>query len=158
MMMNIRRALVKDVDGIMMLLKEVLLTHHNIRPDLFKEEGSKYTREELVEIISDDSKPVFVAVGEDDTVLGHCFCIMDDHLGPSWTGFKSLYIDDLCVHTECRGQHIGKELYGYVKEYARQQGCYNISLHVWEGNDGARAFYEQLGMEAYMTGMETILG
>ncbi|MBQ2566211.1 MAG: GNAT family N-acetyltransferase, partial [Bacteroidales bacterium] len=66
------------------------------------------------------------------------------------------YIDDLCVHEKARGQHIGKALFEYVKAFAKEQGCYNITLHVWEGNPGARAFYESLGLKPQYISMEML--
>lgn len=57
--------------------------------------------------------------------------------------FTTLYIDDLCVDENSRGQHVGRKLYEYVLNYAREQGCYDVTLNVWEGNDNARAFYEK---------------
>ncbi len=43
----IRRARKEDIPGINHLLAQVLLVHYNVRPDLFKEKGQKYTEEEL---------------------------------------------------------------------------------------------------------------
>ena len=48
----IRLANEKDIPEIFKLLQEVLLVHHNIRSDLFKEKGSKYTVDEFKEILS----------------------------------------------------------------------------------------------------------
>ncbi|MBP3206338.1 MAG: GNAT family N-acetyltransferase, partial [Lachnospiraceae bacterium] len=49
------------------------------------------------------------------------------------------------------------ELYDYVIAYARQLGCYNVTLHVWEGNERARAFYDRMGFGIQKTLMEKIL-
>ena len=69
----------------------------------------------------------------------------------------TLYIDDICVDASVRGQHVGKALYDYVIAYAREIGCYNVTLNVWECNPGARKFYEAMGMVPQKTGMEKIL-
>ena len=60
--------------------------------------------------------------------------------------FKSLFIDDLCVDQEARGQHIGESLFEYVKSEAKQLGCYEVTLNVWAGNTPAEKFYEKMGM------------
>ncbi|WP_304648674.1 N-acetyltransferase, partial [uncultured Dubosiella sp.] len=70
---------------------------------------------------------------------------------------ETLYIDDICVDEQARHQHIGKALYDFVLAYARERGCYNVTLNVWSLNPGAQAFYESLGMKPYKIGMETIL-
>ncbi len=49
-------------------------------------------------------------------------------------------------------------LYEHVKAEAKRLGCYNITLNVWAGNDGAQKFYEAMGMKPRKTMLETILG
>ena len=53
--MVIRRATNEDIEGLNKLLLQVLMVHHNGRPDLFKANTKKYTDEELVAIIADDN-------------------------------------------------------------------------------------------------------
>ena len=155
--MVIRRAEDKDIDRILELLLQVCNVHADIRPDLFIHDGTKYSREDLHEIIIDDDRPIFVAV-EDDNVLGYCFC---QYKGPATSKcikpFSQLFIDDLCVDESARGKRVGRQLFEYVKEEARRLGCYEVSLNVWEGNDAARKFYEKMGMKPKETQMEIIL-
>ena len=156
--MIIRRAKNTDMPGINKLLEQVLMVHHNGRPDLFKSGAKKYTDEELAEIIVDDSKPIFVAVDEAGTVPGYAFCIFQQHINNNiLTDVKTLYIDDLCVDEELRGQHIGKQLYEYVLAFAKEQNCYNVTLNVWACNESAMRFYEKCGLVPQKVGMEKIL-
>ena len=69
----------------------------------------------------------------------------------------TLYVDDICVHEKARGEHIGSALFEYVKAFAREKGCHNITLHVWECNPAARTFYESLGLKPQYTSMEMVL-
>lgn len=156
--MNIRRATAADMEGINKLLYQVLMVHHYGRPDLFKPGGKKYKDEELLEILQDDSRPIFVGVDEKEEVLGYAFCMITENRGSTiLTDIKTLYIDDLCVDEEKRGMHIGKQIYEYVKAYAKEIGCYNVTLNVWTCNESAMKFYEKLGMLPQKIGMETIL-
>lgn len=157
--MNIRRAKEKDMDRINELLRQVCMVHHIGRPDLFKGDNNrKYTNEQLIEIIHDDQRPIFVAVDEADRVAGYAFCIFQQHMNDNiLTDIKTLYIDDLCVDEEIRGQHIGKLLYTHVLEFAKGQGCYNVTLNVWSCNETAMRFYEKCGLKPQKVGMETIL-
>ena len=152
----IRRAENRDIPKIMDLLLQVLTVHHDIRPDYFKPDCRKYTEPELQAIIVDDTRPIFVY--DDNGVEGYCFCILqetkDDNV---LCDKKTLYIDDLCVDTSVRGMRIGKQLYDYTKKYAKEIGCYNLTLNVWEGNDSARAFYDRQGLKPLKTTLETIL-
>lgn len=155
--MIIRRAEMKDTDTIKKLLSQVLMVHHNGRPDIFKANCRKYTDGELKELICDDLKPIFVAEDE-GTVLGYCFCIIKETVNDNiLMDTKSLYIDDLCVDETARGKKVGSALYGYVKEYAKKIGCSSVTLNVWECNTGAKAFYEKMGLSPQKTIMEEIL-
>ena len=62
--MEIKRADTRHLSGLNSLLLQVLTVHHNGRPDLFKGNTRKYTDEQLVEMLKDDSNPIFVAVDE----------------------------------------------------------------------------------------------
>lgn len=156
--MIIRRAEEKDMDGINKLLCQVLMVHHNGRPDLFKGNVKKYTDKELLEIIRDDRKPIFVGVDDNEAVLGYAFCVFRQHINDNiLTDIKTLYIDDLCVDENIRGQHIGRQLYEYVLAFAKESGCYNVTLNVWSCNEDAIQFYEKCGLVPQKIGMEKIL-
>jgi ribosomal protein S18 acetylase RimI-like enzyme len=73
------------------------------------------------------------------------------------THIKTLYIDDLCVDEAVRGQHVGSTIYQHVLSYAKELGCYNVTLNVWACNENAMRFYEKCGLKVQKTGMETIL-
>jgi len=155
---NIRRAEIKDIPGINKLLGQVLLVHHNGRPDIFKEIGQKYTDEQLSELIKKTEDPIFVYEDDDGTILGHCFCQTNvKEEGPSTFAYKNLYIDDLCVEETARGKHIGKQLYEFTKKFAKENGYYNVTLHAWECNPKAVGFYQHLGLKIQQYTLEEIL-
>ena len=151
----IRRAEIKDIPGIISLLHQVNMVHHVLRPDLFKPYTTKYNEQELEALMGDDSKPIFVF--EDGGVLGHAFCMITEVKGDKLLqDIKTLYIDDICVDENARGQHVGKALYEYVRDYAASIGCNNITLNVWDGNDAALSFYKNMGMKVQKTTMEIV--
>ena len=155
--MNVRHATNNDMDKIKDLLSQVLEVHHNGRPDIFKSGCRKYNDDQLIEIIADSQRPVFVA--EDDSgVLGYAFCVIKQTVGDNvLTDMKTLYIDDLCVDENARGKKVGTVLYEYVKTYAAEIGCYNLTLNVWECNPSAKRFYEKMGLVPQKTVMELVL-
>ncbi|MCR5777790.1 MAG: GNAT family N-acetyltransferase, partial [Lachnospiraceae bacterium] len=98
------------------------------------------------------------SVDENNYVEGYAFCVVQQHIGDNiLTDIKTLYIDDLCVDENIRGKHIGSKLFNYVKEYAKNEGFYNLTLNVWALNDNAKRFYEAMGLVPQKIGMETIL-
>ena len=155
--MQVRFAQEKDLPRIHTLLEQVNLVHHQGRPDLFKL-GRKYTDEQLLAIMEDRGRPILVAADETDQVLGYAFCIFQQHVDDNiMTDIRTLYIDDLCVDETLRGRHIGKTLYDAVLAFAREQGCYNVTLNVWSCNPSAMKFYEAQGLKPQKVGMEVIL-
>lgn len=155
--MVIRFAENQDVAGILALLRQVGRVHHELRPDLFRDKAQKYGPSQIIAMLNDPGNPIFVAV-EEDKVLGYGFCrsvCHDKH--PVLTEVTSLYIDDLCVDENCRGQGIGKAIYAEILRYGKMRKCYNVTLNVWACNENALKFYESLGLKPQKIGMETIL-
>ncbi len=156
--MTIRKAKNSDLEGIKSLLLQVLTVHHNGRPDIFKGNCRKYTDEQILEIISNNHTPVLIAADENDRVMGYAFCIFQQHTDSNiMTDIKTLYIDDLCVDENIRGKHIGSSLYNAVLDFAKENGCYNVTLNVWTCNESAMKFYEKMGLKPQKIGMEKIL-
>ena len=129
--MQIRRATLTDIDGINKLLYEVHKVHS-------------------------DNRPIFVYVDNDD-ILGYTFCVFIKNNSNSLTDILTLYIDDLCVDENARGKKVGTTLYNYVLQFAKDAGCYNVTLNVWACNNSALKFYEKCGLSVQKIGMEKIL-
>ena len=111
----IRRAEVKDIDAILDLLLQVLMVHHNGRPDLFKPDCTKYNHDELEEIIKDDLRPIFVYDDAENGVVGYAFCVHQEHPDDNvLTPIKTLYIDDICISENFRRHGVGKSILDYA--------------------------------------------
>ena len=154
--MNVRRAQITDIEQIVKLLYQVQKVHSDKRPDLFIPGKKIYTAEELIQIIPNDKRPIFVA-DENGVVLGYAFCIFQHNGSNSMQTFDTLYIDDLCVDKNARGKKIGSAIYNYVVDFAKKSGCYNLTLNVWACNENAQKFYKKCGLKVQKYGMETIL-
>ncbi len=156
--MKIRKAEKKDIPRILTLLGQVLQIHAEIRPDIFISGTTKYTSCELEELLKQEDTPIYVAVNEDDLCIGYAFCqLKEQPFSNNMVPFKSLFIDDLSVDRQARGQHIGEGLFEYVKQQAKELGCYEVTLNVWAGNTSAERFYEKMGMKTKERQMEYIL-
>ena len=144
--MLIRRAEISDIPDILRLLVQVCNIHQDIRPDIFKRDGVKYTESDLMELLCDEARPVWCAV-EDEHFLGYCFCQWKEYRDSSVsTDRKELYIDDLCVDETARGNGVATALFRHVTAVAKAEGAKFITLNVWEGNSALR-FYEKMGMK-----------
>lgn len=152
----IRRATVADIPALQQLLGQILRVHHEARPDLFKAEGSKFTDAELEVLIKTNDRPIFV-YEDDGQILGHLFLEKKRSNGSVEAPVKTMFIDDLCVDEAGRGKGIGQAMYDFALEYAKQEGCYHLTLNVWNDNQSALAFYEKQGMKPLYTQMEVKL-
>ena len=130
MNMIIRKAQKSDMKSLIDLLYQVQKVHSDVRPDLFVEGARKYKDNELLEILEDETKPIFVAE-KDNIVVGYAFCIVSSPISNCLKPIKNLYIDDLCVEKNYRKNHIGTALYEYVIAYAKEIQCHNVTLNVW---------------------------
>ncbi|KAL1406171.1 Peroxygenase 1 [Vanrija albida] len=63
----------------------------------------------------------------------------------TWLGVPGLYLEDLYVVPEHRGGGLGKTLFGYLGEVAKERGCQRVE---WRWNTPSKDFYEKrLGSE-----------
>ena len=152
--MLIRPAKKDDIDGLLALLHEVLEVHAKEYPKIFIPGTTKYSKEELLQLIEEDDKTLILVAEEDGKVIGHAFLkIIDNPATRNTYASKVLYIDDICVDDAARGKHVAKTLFEEVRKYAKEEGFDRIELNVWEKNTVAKAFYESVSMKPLKTTM-----
>ncbi len=64
---------------------------------------------------------------------------------PMFVPRRWLVVENVAVLEAYRGMGVGRALMQHAHEWARGQGLAEVELTVWEFNEGAVAFYEQLG-------------
>lgn len=153
----IRQATTSDIPRLLSLLEQVLQVHHRLRPDLFKGQGGKFSQQDLEEMLLDDKRPIFVYEDDKGEVQGHLFMILEEDQSPAMLPHKTLFIDDLCVDETARNQKIGEQLYQFALAKAREWGCYNLTLNVWNANQAALRFYQRMGMLPQEMRMEALV-
>ena len=65
-----------------------------------------------------------------------------------------VYVDDFCVKSNFKRNGIGKLLFSHIVDYAKAESATSLQLNVWEFNQDAIKFYEQLGMSTRNRRME----
>jgi len=154
---EIRFAKQEDIPQLLNLLEQIGRLHYQGRPDIFRQDAQKYDAQALQALLADANRPILVAA-ESDKVLGYAFCIRKEVSNdPVLADEVSLYLDDLCVDSEARGQGIGGKLYEACKNLGIQMGATRLTLNVWGFNASALRFYEKCGMEKQRIYMETPL-
>jgi GNAT superfamily N-acetyltransferase len=66
----------------------------------------------------------------------------------SWVG-KSIYLDDVYVKPEYRGQGIGKQLMEKLLETAKREDCKRLQWQVSDWNEHAIEVYKKMGAELH---------
>ena len=152
--MNIRAAIKEDIPRLIDLLTQIRMVHAELRPDLFDKDVTKYNDKELNKMINDNNCPIYVAV-IDNIVVGYAMC--QKRYQSNLIAKKVIHLDDLCVDENYRHQGIGEALFNFVKEIAKNDGCYEITLNSWPGNEAATNFYKKMGTKIRSVVLEYIL-
>jgi ribosomal protein S18 acetylase RimI-like enzyme len=97
---------------------------------------------------------VFVAE-EENNIIGYCVIQINEIKNHFiFHDMKSIEIMDFCVDEKYRRKGIGKKLFETVKNLAKENNVNYIELGVWEFNQNAKKFYEQMGMKTRISRME----
>jgi diamine N-acetyltransferase len=150
--MNIRIANLMDIEKILFLENQVFELHSKARPDWIGKNPLTY--DSIKNIIESNNGKIFIAE-DNNEIIGHCIInireIKNHHM---FHDMKNIEIDDLCVDEKHRKKGIGKKLFEKVKTYSKENGINFIELMVWEFNENARKFYENMGMKIRINRME----
>lgn len=119
--------------------------------------SEKFEREKCCNGIVADDKDYFsdkkVAIAKvDDTVVGYCygkFEIKEKSTSKFKKGDKSFYIEELYIDRPFRNNEIGRTLYRFMENYAKENGCDLIETTAVSKNyKSLLSFYiDQLDME-----------
>ena len=152
--MKIKKKKKEDRKQIIPLLEQVSRLHIKRRADIFKTKKYQDIDKYALELISNKEKITFVAEQE-NKILGIIVLKIKEvknHI--NLKDSKTLWVDELCVNKENRGEGIGKQLINKAKEIAKELNCIRLELNCWEMNKEATAFYEKQGMQTQRRIME----
>ena len=152
--MKIRKIQKEDRKQIIPLLEQVSRLHIKRRADIFKTKKYQDIDKYALELISNKEKITFVAEQE-NKILGIIVLKIKEvknHI--NLKDSKTLWVDELCVNKENRGEGIGKQLINKAKEIAKELNCIRLELNCWKMNKEAIAFYEKQGMQTQRRIME----
>lgn len=131
---TIRRAEEKDFEAVLDLIKELAAFENAAEKVLNTVEQMKAEQ---------DLFQCWVAETSDKEIVGMALFYWVYY---TWVG-KSLYLDDLCVKQQCRGQGIGSALLKKIFEVARENNCKRVRWQVLNWNDPAIELYTKCGAE-----------
>lgn len=136
---EIRPACVEDVPQILALIREladfekmsddVVATEESLRQSLFG-------KRPYAEVVMAES------AGE---VKGFALFF---HNFSTFIGRPGIYLEDLYVRTEARGQGLGRILLAHLAKLAVERHCARLEWCVLDWNEGAIRFYRRLGAQS----------
>jgi GNAT superfamily N-acetyltransferase len=137
-MTDIRFATPDDVSTIMRFVRELA--------EFEREADKVVATEELLHEAMFGERPVAEAViaEQDGQPLGMALFF---HNFSTWTGWRGLYLEDLYVTPEARGQGVGAALLRHLAGIAVDRGCTRFEWAVLDWNEKAIDFYKAMGAQ-----------
>lgn len=132
----VRRARRDDVATILGLIKDLAV--YEREPD-----AVHATEEGLAEALFGPEPAVHAHVAEVDGVV-QGFALWFRSFS-TWEGVHGIYLEDLYVRPEARGQGLGTALLGTLATHAVERGYARVEWAVLRWNTPSIAFYESLG-------------
>jgi GNAT superfamily N-acetyltransferase len=132
MSITIRKTEPKDYPAVLDLIKELAL---------FERAPEKVTN--TVELMEEEDEYFhsIIAENEDGEIVGMAIYFFAYY---TWVG-KSLYLDDIVVKEQFRGNKIGTKLLDKVIEFGKENKCKRIRWQVLDWNINAIEFYRKYG-------------
>ncbi|QQQ28991.1 GNAT family N-acetyltransferase [Chryseobacterium indoltheticum] len=137
LIINVRKAEASDSDKIWILMKELAVFEHYIdsfaiTPEIVLESGFKKSPPDFYSIVAEHDS---VIVG----MLVYYFLPYTAQNKPS------IYLKELYVDQNYRGQKIGEQLMVALRTEAENNNCGQIKWTVAPWNEAGKKFYERLG-------------
>jgi GNAT superfamily N-acetyltransferase len=137
--MSIRPANINDTDEILAMIYELAL--YEKAP-----EEAKATHEQIIESFFSDDPKVFCEIVEvDGVVAGFAIWFLNYS---TWQGKHGIYLEDLFVRPQYRGQGFGKALLKHLAAICDERGYGRFQWWVLDWNQPAIDFYKSLGAVA----------
>lgn len=131
---TIRRARREDCEAIIALIQELA--------DFEKMPDGPQIDHKTLERDGFDGQPLYLCnvATFDEKVIGYT---LSYYTYSTWHG-KSMYLEDICVTSDFRGQHVGFLLLKAVAKEAIENDCYKLDFVVLNWNP-AQEFYKKYG-------------
>ncbi|USQ15468.1 GNAT family N-acetyltransferase (plasmid) [Legionella lytica] len=136
---KIKSATIGDVPLILQFIKE-LAEYEKLSHEVVA------TEEQLKETLFGERSPAEVILGYlDDRPVSFALFF---HNYSTFLGRAGIYLEDLFVRPEARGQGVGKTMLAYLAQLAKDRNCGRLEWSVLDWNETAINFYKSLGAKA----------
>lgn len=145
---QIREMKLDDYNEIDRLMSQVHQIHVDGRPDLYVDVDHVYSYDLFKEMVKNQDMITILAENNKEEKPHVCgICIVSMRSKTCMVKRRTAYMEDLCVDETYQKLGIGKKLYLYAKEKAKEMGAERLDLMVWGFNEKALDFYKHMGMK-----------
>jgi GNAT superfamily N-acetyltransferase len=147
--MEVRRATLDDVLGMVELWKEFMDLHAALQPFWTRDpRGHEAWTGFARQHVEDADKLALVAV-EDGQTIGYALAAVLEY-PPVLTTSRYGMIRDTAVTAAHRGRGAGRALCEAMEQWFRARGVRHVELHVSTANAGARRFWRRMGFDDFV--------
>lgn len=144
-MMQLKRT--EDAAWIATLNRPIHEHHLQLAPAFFAAYDHASMEAAFSEMMARDDYHFFTAEIEDDVIGYVCFQERVSEANAFRQAVRTLYVHQISINPEAKRQGYGRLVMAEVERYAIRHGFPSIELDYWSVNEGAAAFYGQLGFE-----------
>lgn len=150
----VRPAVYEELARINEIRRFVNDVHVNGRPDTFRPGFSPELEQILYKRFETENWVILAAVLEDEIAGFASVEYLDRPESPYNRARKMYHVEEFGVDPHFHRRGVATALVEYMKKDAAERGYPRIELDMWEFNQGALAFYENVGFQTYRRYME----
>ncbi|MDN3698334.1 GNAT family N-acetyltransferase [Vibrio cortegadensis] len=154
---EIRAAVVTDLDDLNDLMFDLHDHHHQACPEHFKTAEDIEQEKSIARYLDDPECVVYVAKQGDEIIgfiTGHFCELVSTVSKPVPMGS----VDELYVVPEFRQLQIAQKLFEHIEVIFEQYGVKQMFVEVWEFNQSAQHFYQKMGFTHHIQWMRKAIG
>ena len=150
----IRYARRDELDRVNIIRSQVNDLHVDGRPDIFRPGFCDELKNHIYEKFDSEDSDVIAAL-EDDEIVGFATVEYIKRPESAYCLARSIYrIEEFGVDVNHQRKGIGRKLIAFIGEVAKQKGFDRVDLDMWQFNETALNFYEEIGFATYRRYME----
>lgn len=154
MSITVRTAKQNKLECVNELRKMVNEIHVNGRPDVFRQGFCDELKQHIYDKYDAQNSDVLVAI-IDGVICGFAIVeYIEKQQSPYKNSRKFYHVKEFGVYENIRRKGVATALITFMKKDALKRGYNKIELDMWEFNDGALSFYENVGFRTYRRYMD----
>ena len=153
MVINVRKATLKDYKEVLRIMRQVQDMHVAWRPDVYKPNNQLFTKDVFNAALSGDT---FYVAECGEKVVGVMGLEYRHIETPAHVTRDLVFIDSMAVDEPYRGMGVGHAFFNLVKEIATQKKADGIELQVNARNKQAYEMYTKYGFTEKSINLELL--